>query len=138
MSPAPTSERSSKPVASSRFERVRKELILPNPWNPNRMTTEMYAKALESISEFGMIDPLLCREMGDHYQIIDGEHRYRAACDLGHVEFAHAVWSGSNRHRANVSDANFEGVEMATVNMEYANCSEAKNVDIPPYKDHVR
>ena len=66
------------------------------------------------------------------------EHARFRFSDLGHVEFAHAVWSGSNRHRANVSDANFEGVEMATVNMEYANCSEAKNVDIPPYKDHVR
>jgi len=51
-----------------------------NPWNPNKMTAFMYAKALESISEFGFIDPITCLP---DYTIIDGEHRWKAARDLG-------------------------------------------------------
>jgi len=88
MSPAATSEQSSRPAQSSRFEVVRKGLILPNPWNPNKMTADMYAKALESIQTYGFVDPLLVREHDDGlFQIIDGEHRFRAGSDLGMTDF---------------------------------------------------
>jgi ParB-like chromosome segregation protein Spo0J len=51
----------------------------PNPWNPNAMDDEMFAKAIESIHEFGFVDPITVRERGGgRYQIIDGEHRWRA------------------------------------------------------------
>ena len=67
---------------------IAREKILPNPWNPNRMTGVMYAKALESIQLYGFIDPLLVREIGaTHFQIVDGEHRFRAGSDLGLMEF---------------------------------------------------
>lgn len=67
---------------------IAREKILPNPWNPNRMTGVMYAKALESIELYGFIDPLLVRQVSESiYQIIDGEHRFRAGSDLGMIEF---------------------------------------------------
>jgi ParB/RepB/Spo0J family partition protein len=54
--------------------------LTPNPWNPNQMDDEQYGKALNSIREFGFVDPVTVRELGnDTYQIIDGEHRWRAA-----------------------------------------------------------
>jgi ParB-like chromosome segregation protein Spo0J len=94
MSPAPTSERPSKPAVSSKYDRIHKSELLPNPWNPNKMTGEMYAKALESIGTYGFIDPLLVRRVTTdvelniyHYQIIDGEHRFRAGSDLGMNSF---------------------------------------------------
>jgi hypothetical protein len=32
--------------------------LRPNSWNPNQMTDEMFGKALNSITEFGFIDPI--------------------------------------------------------------------------------
>ena len=58
---------------------LKPEQLVPNPWNPNRMDDEMFAKAIESIHRFGFVDPLTARETPDGYQIIDGEHRWRAA-----------------------------------------------------------
>lgn len=80
------------PAPSSRLTpsniTVLRDKLLPNPWNPNRMTGVMYAKALESIQLYGFIDPLLVRQISaTHYQIVDGEHRFRAGCDLGMTEF---------------------------------------------------
>lgn len=49
----------------------------------------MYAKALESIAEFGFIDPITVRLLTEEdvpFEIIDGEHRWRAALDLGYTD----------------------------------------------------
>lgn len=68
-----------------------------NPWNPNRMDGFMYQKAVESIQQFGMVDPILVREWPPNlaaatkYQVIDGEHRARACIDLGKPIPAHSV-----------------------------------------------
>lgn len=59
-----------------------------NPWNPNRMTADMFGKAIESIGEYHFVDPLLVRPIPlDQFQIIDGEHRYEAGLTLGMTEF---------------------------------------------------
>src|SRR6185312_654905 len=65
------------------FEWVPITLIEPNPWNPNAMDDVMYGKEIESIHEFGFVDPLTCRMIGEIRQIIDGEHRWRVAKDHG-------------------------------------------------------
>ncbi|HEY9703184.1 MAG TPA: ParB/RepB/Spo0J family partition protein [Allocoleopsis sp.] len=57
--------------------------IVPNTWNPNIMDSQTYNALRESFTEFGDIDPILVRDMGDKYQIIDGEHRYKIARELG-------------------------------------------------------
>lgn len=85
MSPTARVQSSSAPTRS--IIRLRKEQLLPNPWNPNRMTAQMYAKLLESVQLYGQIDPLLVRENGYFYEIIDGEHRFRVQSDLGYEEF---------------------------------------------------
>lgn len=44
----------------------------------------MYARTVESIKEHGFIDPVTVRSTPNHgIQIIDGEHRWKAAIDLG-------------------------------------------------------
>lgn len=64
--------------------RVPVEAITPNNWNPNRMDEFMFQKELASIRAFGFVDPVTVREIGDGlYEILDGEHRWRAAQDLG-------------------------------------------------------
>lgn len=58
----------------------------PNPWNPNQMNERTFDAERESIGRFGFIDPITVRQHPDiegAYQIIDGEHRWRAAKDIG-------------------------------------------------------
>lgn len=64
------------------FARVPIELLRENEWNPNKMTDFMFRKALESISEFGFLAPVLVKRADNGYVIIDGAHRYRAAKQL--------------------------------------------------------
>lgn len=83
-----TTSAPSSSVLTTKYVFVHKESLEFNPWNPNKMTGPMYAKALESIELYGFIDPLLVREIGPgRIQIIDGEHRFRAGVDLGMDEF---------------------------------------------------
>lgn len=58
---------------------VQTDALAPNDWNPNAMDAFMYDKALASISEFGFVDPITCRTLASGWEIIDGEHRWRAA-----------------------------------------------------------
>jgi len=61
-------------------------LLEPNPWNPNQMDEATFAAEVASIKEFGFVDPIIVREMGEVYQIIDGYHRWKAATDIGYDE----------------------------------------------------
>lgn len=47
------------------------------------MDDEMYAKAIASIRQFGFVDPITVRGQSSGYEIIDGEHRWRAAIAEG-------------------------------------------------------
>lgn len=61
--------------------------VKPNTWNPNKQSDFMFDKAKKSIEKNGMIDPVLVRETpGEEYEIIDGEHRWRACKELGFTE----------------------------------------------------
>jgi ParB-like nuclease domain len=60
--------------------------LRPNDWNPNRQDAFIYQREKESIRRFGFVVPVICRTDPDdieHWQIIDGEHRHKAAIDLG-------------------------------------------------------
>jgi ParB-like chromosome segregation protein Spo0J len=54
-----------------------------NAWNPNRMDDYMYRKAVQSIRSFGFVNPVIVREVDHGFEVIDGEHRVKAARDLG-------------------------------------------------------
>lgn len=56
--------------------------LRPNPWNPNHMDDFMFGKVEASINKLGMSAPIIVRDMGDYYEVIDGEHRWRAAQQL--------------------------------------------------------
>lgn len=58
--------------------------VKPNPWNPNRQDAFIYEKEKASIVEFGFIVPITVRKLGKQYQVIDGEHRLKAAMELGY------------------------------------------------------
>lgn len=64
--------------------------LQPNPWNPNKMDAFMFDKAVASIQQFGFVDPVTVRQVDDYYEIVDGEHRWKAAQSLGYNEIP--VW----------------------------------------------
>lgn len=60
--------------------------IVPNRWNPNVQSKEMFAKGVNSVKELGMLGSILVRETGGVYEILDGEHRWRYMQELGYTE----------------------------------------------------
>lgn len=71
-----------------KYVKVKIEDVVPNTWNPNRMPPNQFKKLVRGISEMyektGGIPPITVRkhpkEKGK-YEIIDGEHRWRAVKD---------------------------------------------------------
>jgi len=60
--------------------------VKPNPWNPNRLPDWMMEKLRKAIQRFGFTDPIFVRVCDDPetpYELIDGEHRWRVAKELG-------------------------------------------------------
>lgn len=58
--------------------------ILPNPNQPRKIFSEIsILKLADSISQFGVIQPLTVRKTGQLYELVAGERRLRAAKELG-------------------------------------------------------
>lgn len=64
------------------FKMIPLERLRPNPWNPNKIPRDKYAKLEKAIAEKGLLSPLLVREKRGLYEIVDGEHRWKIARSL--------------------------------------------------------
>lgn len=63
---------------------VQSSLIRPNPFQPREeFNQESIDELAQSIKEKGVIQPLLVRRKGDHFELIAGERRFRASNLLG-------------------------------------------------------
>jgi len=60
--------------------------IEPNGWNYNVQNNATFTKLVESIKRNGFSQPIVVRAKGKKYQILNGEHRWRAADALGMSE----------------------------------------------------
>ncbi len=64
-------------------------LIRPNPWNPNTVEPAVMAALIANVQRVGFVQPILVREIigangrTEAYEVVDGEHRYRAAIEAG-------------------------------------------------------
>jgi ParB family chromosome partitioning protein len=58
------------------------EKVDPNPDQPRQVMGDL-SELMASISEKGVIEPLVVRQRGDRYQIVAGERRYQAAVRVG-------------------------------------------------------
>ena len=60
------------------------ESLEPNPYQPRGpVAPEALAELAASIRESGIVQPILVRRVGERFQIIAGERRWRAAQNLG-------------------------------------------------------
>ncbi len=67
-----------------RLESIPVSAIRPNPHQPRRtFDDEGIAELAASISQVGLIQPLVVRKMSDGYELIAGERRLRAVRSLG-------------------------------------------------------
>lgn len=57
-----------------------------NSWNPKHPNAKEYDNVKRSIEVNGFAQPILVRRDGEQYEIIDGQHRYLAAKELGYNE----------------------------------------------------
>lgn len=69
-----------------RFEQIRVDQIKPNRYNPNRMTDRQFLALKRTIRTEGFCGVILVRRTRNGFVIVDGEHRWRAARDLGMKE----------------------------------------------------
>ena len=61
-------------------------LISPNSYNPNVMNKKTFALIKRSILKDGLIGSIIVREDEGKFIIIDGEHRWKAAKEMGYKE----------------------------------------------------
>ncbi len=72
--------------------------IQPSPLQPRkRFSDEALGELMESISEHGVIQPLIVRMVGAHYELIAGERRFRACQRLEYEEVPAIVRDASDR-----------------------------------------
>lgn len=58
--------------------------IVASPWQPRKnFTPEALNELVLSVREHGVLQPLLVREVGGHFELIAGERRFRAASEAG-------------------------------------------------------
>lgn len=72
--------------------------IRPNPAQPRTVFREEHLRELaDSISQYGILQPLTVRRVGVHYELIAGERRLRAAQLVGLTELPCVVLSMDER-----------------------------------------
>lgn len=60
--------------------------IKENSWNPQQMSPGMMEREKRSIRDHGFIVPIIVRTVGKNsYEIIDGEHRFKAVKEIGYT-----------------------------------------------------
>jgi ParB family chromosome partitioning protein len=78
--PLPADEDGPLPVPGARFAEISIDAITANPKQPRQVFDEdALAELAHSISEFGVLQPVVVRASGAGYELIMGERRLRAA-----------------------------------------------------------
>jgi hypothetical protein len=81
-------------VEKMQVQHIPIDKVKPNPWNCNTMDDEMFNRLAEEIEEVGFVDPIQVVPMDDGmFQIIGGEHRWRALRVLQYEEIPCVVLS---------------------------------------------
>lgn len=77
-------EKKNKALSQLQIQYVSTESIAPNDYNPNRQDDHDFELLMRSMKEDGFTQPIIVHAKTK--QIVDGEHRWRAAQQLGMAE----------------------------------------------------
>ncbi len=95
---APAPGPAPQPDTQERVQRVPLERIHPCPLQPRKdFSAESLRELADSIREQGIVQPLVVRQRGDHFELIAGERRWRAAQLLSLAEVPVIVRSADDR-----------------------------------------
>ena len=98
-----TSEQTFEEINQQQTHELPLKDIEPNPDQPRKNFTEDALETLmESIKNFGIVQPIVVRKKGKKYQIVAGERRYRAASALGLDQVPVIIkdyWTHLSRHK---------------------------------------
>lgn len=90
--PAPVEE------LGERIQNLPLAQIMPSPLQPRtEFRSEHLTELVESIREQGIIQPLIVRKVGEKYELIAGERRWRAATELQLAEAPVIIRKASDR-----------------------------------------
>lgn len=103
-------------IAGSVYREVPVDAVEPNPQQPRRnFDEEALAELAHSIREFGLLQPIVVREIGPgRYQLVMGERRWRAAQRAG-LERLPAIVRGTGDD-AMLRDALLENIHRVQLN----------------------
>lgn len=89
---------STTPVTGEVVRKVALDRIVPSPLQPRKnLKEETLTDLVDSIREHGVIQPLIVRDVGGHYELIAGERRWRACARLGVSEVPIIVRTASDQ-----------------------------------------
>jgi len=58
--------------------------LRPAPWNPNQMDETMMSRLRESISKYGLVEPLVVRKIDEaQYEVLSGNQRLKVLEEIG-------------------------------------------------------
>ena len=86
-----------------RLEDLPIDSLVPNPWNPNEQDPETFDMLVRRMRQIGVIAPVQVVALKDGtYQIIGGEHRWKAAKAIGYATIPAII----------LTDARFESEDL--------------------------
>lgn len=97
------------------YREVAVHLVEPNPYQPRKeFSDEALAELVESIRAEGLLQPVIVRAVGDRYQLIAGERRWRAFQQLKIRTIPARVMTSSDASSASL--ALIENLQRADLN----------------------
>lgn len=80
------------------IQQIALDQIVPSPLQPRQeFPPDVLAELVASIRELGIIQPLIVRRVRDHYELIAGERRWRAAREVGLADAPAIVREATDR-----------------------------------------
>ena len=127
-----TDEAGIKIPASLAANMIERDMLEPNGWNPNKMDAFVRERLIRAIKKDGFIVPVIVRPNpdGEGFQIIDGEHRWLIAGEIG-MPFVPFVNVGAISDddakaitiKANTLSGEFDSIGLAKIIKELAESS---------------
>jgi ParB family chromosome partitioning protein len=97
------------------YREIAVALVEPNPYQPRKeFSEEALTDLVESIRAEGLLQPIVVRPVGDHFQLIAGERRWRAFQKLGIKTIPARVMTSSDASSASL--ALIENLQRADLN----------------------